>query len=63
MAKKKIEIDVWFEDNFTPPEEFVDDWRTNKCGSCPFYFFFDDYGYGFCAIVGDSGKCPIKQFF
>ena len=59
MGIKKIELEVWFADDFVPPEKF------GKCrGDCPFFAYeADECSEGFCCIVGTDGKCPIKKYF
>ena len=60
----KLDLEVAFSDDFTPPEKFLEHWKENKCGGCPFFYFQDDYGLGECAILyGDSNDCPIKKYF
>lgn len=56
--KKLIEIE--FDDNFVPPEEFS---KGGKCDRCPFFHSYDD-GDAECSYVRDECcKCPIKKFF
>ena len=56
--KKVIEIE--FDDNFVPPEEFS---KGGKCEGCPFFQFYEDYGSECSLLCDDRGKCPIKKFF
>lgn len=57
---KKIELEVWFPDDFVPPEKFED-----RCsGACPFLSYEpDDCSDAFCCLVGTEGDCPIKEYF
>ena len=71
MARKKtIELEMYFEDNFSPPDKFDEPKRANnyssKCACCPFYGFEDDTGFGWCnitAVRDTDEECPIKKFF
>lgn len=56
--KKLIEIE--FDDDFMPPEEFT---KCGGCEGCPFFHVYDDDD-AVCSYVGDERcKCPIKKFF
>ena len=57
---KKIELELWFPDDFVPPEEFGE-----CCGERCALFAYEpgDCSEGFCIVVGTEGKCPIKKYF
>lgn len=68
---KKIELELYFDEDFVPPDRFdeptkANDW-SSKCKSCPFYGWDDDDALGWCGIdfgTTDAHKeCPIKKFF
>jgi hypothetical protein len=67
---KKIELEMYFDDDFSPPDEFEKPTRDNRwrsaCEGCPFYGWSDDEGFGWCnvtAVVDTDEECPIKKFF
>ena len=65
---KKIELELHFDDDFVPPEKFIDDTSTSRspCSFCPFFVWYDEYGYGECVALEKAeqfDKCPIKKFF
>lgn len=63
MVIKKIELEMYFEDNFSPPDKFDE---SGKCSCCPFYGFEDETGFGWCnitAVRDTDEECPIKKFF
>ena len=67
---KKIELEMYFDDNFLPPEKFDLPTREkhydSKCELCPFYGWSDDEGFGWCnvtAVRDTDEECPIKKFF
>ena len=70
MSIKKIELEMYFDDDFCPPEKFDEPNRKNrwvsKCAICPFYGFEDETGFGWCnitAVRDTDEECPIKKFF
>jgi hypothetical protein len=66
---KKIMVEMWFEDDFTPPDYFEDpcyeDLETCRCRACPLFSWYDDYDVGECQLSGPSADwaCPIKKYF
>ncbi len=70
---KKIMVEMWFEDDFAPPEYFEEPCHENnwesKCKECPLHSWNDDYGSLDCHFCGEweekDGKtlCPIKKYF
>lgn len=67
---KKIELEMYFDDDFVPPEKFDNPTRANlwhsDCQGCPFYGWSDDEGIGWCnvtAVRDTDEECPIKKFF
>ena len=70
---KKIMVEMWFEDDFVPPEYFEEpSWEnhyTSKCQECPLFSWNDDSACGDCHFSGlweeKDGKdlCPIKKYF
>lgn len=70
MKLKKIELNLYFDDDFMPPEKFECPCRENhwdsKCASCPFYGWDDENGDRWCNIACDVSNgeiCPIRRFF
>lgn len=58
---KKIELELWFDDDFVPPEKYDKKLCT---GLCPFLSYeADDCSEGFCCLVGTEGECPIRKYF
>jgi hypothetical protein len=70
MNIKKIELEMYFDDDFCPPEKFDEpnrsnDWKSN-CSLCPFYGFGEETGFGWCNITSKRDpeeECPINKFF
>lgn len=73
---KKIMAELWFGDDFTPPEYFVEPyWGNNfesECKNCPLFSWVDDcdgMSCGDCHFPGEwvekDGKylCPIRKYF
>lgn len=68
--KIKIETELEFPDDFTPPERYDDGsdnddrWDTStKCDGCPFQIVNDeDWIYSYC-VLGGYKECPIKKCF
>lgn len=73
---KKIMVELWFEDDFTPPEYFEEpDFGNNftsECQNCPLFSWVDDcdgMSIGDCHFCGQweekDGKvlCPLKKYF
>lgn len=67
MVLKKIELELYFDDEFIPPKKFESWGRENdynpKCKKCPFYG--EDDVYDWCVLNPDTvmGECPIRKFF
>ncbi len=66
MIIKKIEIEMAFEDDFTPPDKFdkSDIYHQGKCDKCPFNA--EDDVWQWCVLLTDEPKtdiCPIKKYF
>ena len=70
---KKIMVELWFEDDFIPPEYFeepcwANNW-TSPCQNCPLFSWSDDPANGDCHFCGEweekDGKsiCPLKKYF
>lgn len=68
---KKIELELYFDENFVPPEKFDEplssnDWNS-KCSACPFYGWEDDHASGWCGVdfgtIDAERVCPIKKYF
>ena len=70
MAVKKIELEMYFDDDFVPPEKFDEateekKWDS-KCKQCPFYGWEDETAESWCnvtAVRAPYEECPIKRFF
>jgi hypothetical protein len=65
---KKIELELYFDEDFVPPDKFGDPCPKNSaCTACPFYMWDDEAGEGWCGVdfgTTDAHKeCPIKKFF
>ena len=68
--KKLIELEIYFDDNFVPPERFdeptwVNRWDS-KCKGCPFFGWDDESGDSWCnitTVVDSEVECPIRKFF
>ena len=70
---KKIMVELWFEDDFTPPDYLEEPCHENgwksKCFECPLHSWNDDYGTLDCHFCGEweeEGEktlCPIKKYF
>lgn len=65
--KKVIELELEFDDNFNPPNEFDEPFdmaSKSKCFRCPFFESYDDYEFCCCLNFNNKEmKCPIKKFF
>lgn len=73
---KKIMVELWFEDDFVPPDYFeepcwANNW-TSKCQECPLFSWNDDAdgsSSGDCHFCGQwdedevGTKCPLKKYF
>lgn len=63
VVLKKINLELYFDADFAPPEKFDDP----KCKSCPFHEWDDEAADGCCTlnfgVVDASEKCPIRKFF
>jgi hypothetical protein len=70
---KKIMVEMWLEDDFTPPDYLEEPCRENnwksKCTECSFHSWNDDYGILECHFCGEweeAGellRCPIKKYY
>ena len=71
VVLKKIELELYFDVDFMPPEKFDKPCRENgyrsKCGLCQFYGCDDETAEGYCGLdfgaVDAYEKCPIRKFF
>ena len=69
MIVKKIEVEVEFPDDFTPPEKFIEPSRENRwgwddqCWRCPFYINNDEYPQFDECFIGGYEECPLKKYF
>lgn len=70
MIVKKIEIEMFFPNDFVPPEKFDMPLRVNgynsKCQCCPFYGWDDEDASAWCtvtSVIDTDEECPIKKFF
>ena len=69
MVLKKIELELYFDDEFMPPKKLRDDTSTsdNQCSWCPFFEWDDEMAQGECnlniGIVDSRDRCPIRKFF
>lgn len=66
---KNITLTIDFDIDFMPPKEFdppeaITDWKS-ACDDCPFYYFNDEYGDGYCMCPQDHDilTCPIRKYF
>lgn len=64
MATKKIELEMYFDDGFVPPDRYDKD----RCsGLCPFLSYdADDTSEGFCCLTtvrSPEEECPIRKYF
>lgn len=65
---KKIELELYFDEDFVPPDKFCAKYGCeNVCTACPFYGYDDESGEDWCGVdfgTTDAHKeCPIKKFF
>ena len=58
MIIKKIEIELEFPDDFTPPEKFDE----SECIGCPLYGYDSGYERDWCSAEGYD-ECPLKKLF
>lgn len=71
VVVKKIELELYFDSDFVPPDKFDEPLPKNhwnsKCAVCPFYGFEDDTGFRWCEFdfgtTNAEEECPIKKFF
>lgn len=68
---KKIELELYFDKDFVPPDKFGDPCQKNRyrnaCNGCPFYVWDDEAGTDWCGVnfgtTDAEVECPIKKFF
>lgn len=67
---KKIELEMYFDGDFVPPEKFDRPTRekhyASKCDLCPFFGWDDETAEAWCnvtAVRNTYEECPIKKFF
>lgn len=71
VVLKKIELELYFDENFMPSERFDEGCRENgwrsDCDACPFKEWDDDTAQGWCGlnfgVVDAAERCPIRKFF
>ena len=66
---KKIMVELWFEDDFIPPDDCdapceENNWNCNVGYECPFYDWDDETGSS-CNYRGpcEEDGCPLKKYF
>lgn len=73
---KKVRIEMWFDDDFVPPNYFEEpceaNYWTSECQKCPLFSWVDDcdgMSSGDCHFPGQweetDGKyqCPLNKYF
>ena len=58
MTIKKIELELEFPDDFTPPEKFDE----SECVWCPLHIYDSGYELAACSVEGYD-ECPLKKQF